>query len=112
MGNGDVQIAAAVEPGTMELSELVRGLLVRLGEDPGRAGLADTPRRVADSLQFLTRGYGQTVEEAIGGAIFDEDHHNMVVVKDIELYSMCEHHMLPFFGRSTWRISPTAGSSV
>ncbi len=78
---------------------LVRDLLGRLGEDPEREGLKETPRRVVESLQFLTRGYRQTVDDAIGGAIFDEDHHNMVVVKDIELYSMCEHHMLPFFGK-------------
>ena len=82
-----------------ETSELVRELLQRLGEDPERQGLVRTPQRVADSLQWLTRGYRQTVEEVIGTAIFDEDHHNMVVVKDIEMYSMCEHHMLPFFGK-------------
>ena len=82
-----------------DTSELVRELLQRLGEDPERQGLVRTPQRVADSLQWLTRGYRQTVEEVIGTAIFDEDHHNMVVVKDIEMYSMCEHHMLPFFGK-------------
>ena len=82
-----------------ETRDLVRELLVRLGEDPSRQGLVRTPDRVADSLQWLTRGYGQTVTEAVGEAIFDEDHHNMVIVKDIEVYSMCEHHMLPFFGK-------------
>ena len=97
MGNGDVGVAPAARE--TELKGLVRRLLDELGEDPEREGLLETPRRVADSLRFLTRGYDQTVEEAVGGAIFDEDHHNMVVVKDIELYSMCEHHMLPFFGR-------------
>lgn len=99
MGNGDVHVAPARVPEAMAMEEIVRALLTRLGEDPGRPGLLETPRRVADSLRFLTRGYHQTVEEAIGGAIFDEDHHNMVVVKDIELYSMCEHHLLPFFGK-------------
>ncbi|MFO7893908.1 MAG: GTP cyclohydrolase I FolE [Longimicrobiales bacterium] len=83
----------------MAMDELVRELLGELGEDPEREGLRETPRRVAESLRFLTRGYDQTVDDAIGGAIFGEDHHNMVVVKDIELYSMCEHHMLPFFGK-------------
>ncbi|HUG40073.1 MAG TPA: GTP cyclohydrolase I FolE [Longimicrobiales bacterium] len=83
----------------VEMRELVRELLVRLGEDPERNGLLKTPDRVADSLRWLTRGYGQSVQEVIGDAIFDEDHHNMVIVKDIEVYSMCEHHMLPFFGK-------------
>jgi GTP cyclohydrolase IA len=78
---------------------LVRELLGRLGEDPEREGLVRTPQRVADSLAWLTRGYDATVEEAVGGGIFNEGHHNMVVVKDIEMYSLCEHHMLPFFGK-------------
>ena len=82
-----------------ELRDLVEEMLVRLGEDPSRQGLARTPDRVADSLRWLTRGYQQSVREVIGDAIFDEDHHNMVIVKDIEIYSMCEHHMLPFFGK-------------
>lgn len=83
-----------------EFPELVRKQLALLGEDPEREGLRRTPERVADSLQWLTRGYGLSLEDAIGDAIFDEDHHNMVVVKDIEMYSLCEHHMLPFFGRA------------
>jgi GTP cyclohydrolase I len=99
MGNGDVSVAPATETNTAALKELVRELLGRLGENPERGGLLETPRRVADSLQFLTRGYAQSVEDVIGGAIFNEDHHNMVVVKDIDVYSMCEHHMLPFFGK-------------
>jgi GTP cyclohydrolase IA len=85
--------------GTVETRELVRELLERLGEDPGREGLRRTPDRVADSLKWLTRGYRQTVEEVIGDAVFNENHHNMVIVKDIEMYSLCEHHMLPFFGK-------------
>ena len=85
--------------GDAELPDLVRELLVRLGEDPEREGLARTPDRVAASLGFLTQGYRQSVEDAIGTAIFHEDHHNMVIVKDIEMYSLCEHHMLPFFGK-------------
>ena len=79
--------------------ELVRDLLTRLGEDPERQGLIRTPERVERSLQWLTRGYGMSVEAVIGDAVFDEEHDNMVLVKDIEMYSMCEHHMLPFFGK-------------
>jgi GTP cyclohydrolase IA len=102
MVTGGVERAAAAEQGllgTVETRELVRELLERLGEDPGREGLVRTPDRVADSLKWLTRGYRQTVEEVIGDAIFNENHHNMVIVKDIEMYSLCEHHMLPFFGK-------------
>jgi len=79
--------------------DLVREVLRRLGEDPEREGLVRTPERVEKSLSWLTRGYRLTVDQVIGDAIFDEDHHNMVLVKDIEMYSMCEHHMLPFFGK-------------
>ena len=85
--------------GSADLPALIEAVLRRLGEDPEREGLARTPERVGESLRFLTQGYGQTVEDAIGGAIFNEDHHNMVLVKDIEMYSLCEHHMLPFFGK-------------
>jgi GTP cyclohydrolase IA len=102
MVTGGVERAADAEQallGTVETRELVRELLERLGEDPGREGLVRTPDRVADSLKWLTRGYRQTVEEVIGDAIFNENHHNMVIVKDIEMYSLCEHHMLPFFGK-------------
>jgi GTP cyclohydrolase I len=79
--------------------ELVSEMLVRLGEDAGRQGLLKTPERVAKSLSWLTRGYQLDVRQVIGDAIFDEEHHGMVVVKDIEMYSLCEHHMLPFFGK-------------
>ena len=78
---------------------LVRQQLELLGEDAERNGLLRTPERVARSMRWLTRGYDLTVEDAIGDGVFDEDHRNMVVVKDIEMYSMCEHHMLPFFGK-------------
>jgi GTP cyclohydrolase I len=80
--------------------DLVREMLRRLGEDPTRQGLLKTPERVADSLTWLTRGYRTCVADVVGDAIFDEDHHNMVIVKDIELYSLCEHHMLPFIGKA------------
>jgi GTP cyclohydrolase I len=79
--------------------DLVREQLRQLGEDPEREGLLRTPERVERSMKWLTRGNHLSVEEVIGDAIFDEDHHNMVLVKDIEMYSMCEHHMLPFFGK-------------
>jgi GTP cyclohydrolase I len=93
--------AAGMETTLTEASfqDLVRELLVRLGEAPEREGLRQTPRRVENSLRWLTRGYDTSVDDAIGGAIFDEGHHNMVIVKDIEMYSMCEHHLLPFFGK-------------
>jgi GTP cyclohydrolase IA len=83
-----------------ELQDVVRRQLALLGEDPGRDGLARTPRRVADALRWLTRGYAMDVREVIGGALFEETHENMVMVRDIELYSLCEHHMLPFYGRA------------
>lgn len=79
---------------------LVREQLALVGEDPDREGLRRTPDRVAKAMRFLTRGYADRVEDIVGDAIFREDHHNMVMVRDIELYSMCEHHMLPFFGRA------------
>jgi GTP cyclohydrolase I len=79
--------------------DLIREVLRRLGEEPERQGLVRTPERVEKSLMWLTRGYRLSVEQVIGDAIFDEDHHNMVLVKDIEMYSLCEHHLLPFFGK-------------
>jgi GTP cyclohydrolase I len=80
-------------------TELIAEQLRRLGEDPERNGLLRTPERVEKSLRWLTRGYEMSVREVVGQAIFDEDHHNMVIVKDIEMYSLCEHHLLPFFGK-------------
>ena len=82
------------------LEELVREELRRLGQDPSRDGLARTPERVSESLRWLTRGYEMTVQEAVNGAIFEDEHDSMVLVKDIEVYSLCEHHMLPFFGKA------------
>lgn len=81
------------------LSEMVEEMLLRIGEDPQRAGLLKTPERVDKSLRFLTRGYQLSVEDAVGDAIFEEQHESMVLVKDIEMYSLCEHHLLPFFGK-------------
>ena len=83
-----------------EFETLIRRELEILGEDAGREGLRDTPSRVAKSMLWLTRGYHMSVEQVIGGAVFAEAHHSMVMVRDIELYSLCEHHMLPFFGKA------------
>jgi GTP cyclohydrolase IA len=90
---------AEVDLSGVPLQDLVREMLLRLGEDPGRQGLQKTPERVDKSLTWLTRGYDLSVDTVLGDALFDEDHHNMVIVKDIEMYSLCEHHMLPFFGK-------------
>jgi GTP cyclohydrolase IA len=83
-----------------EFEALVKRQLDLLGEDPSRQGLAKTPRRVANALAWLTRGYQQRVEDVVGDALFEETHESMVMVRDIELYSLCEHHMLPFFGKA------------
>jgi GTP cyclohydrolase I len=81
------------------IQSLVRELLVELGEDPAREGLVDTPKRVAAALAYLTSGYQADVDKLINQACFEQETTSMVVVKDIEMYSMCEHHMLPFYGR-------------
>lgn len=81
------------------VQELVRELLIEIGEDPDREGLQDTPVRVAKAYEFLTSGYRLNVEEVINKAIFTQDTNNMVIARNIEIYSLCEHHMLPFFGK-------------
>jgi GTP cyclohydrolase I len=83
-----------------EFEKLVRRQLELLGEDPRREGLDRTPARVAKALQFLTQGYNTSPEEVVGEGVFKEEHDNMIMVRDIELYSLCEHHMLPFFGKA------------
>jgi GTP cyclohydrolase IA len=82
------------------LEDLVRKQLALIGEDPRREGLLNTPKRVAKSLLWLTRGYDIDIADVVGDAVFEENHEHMVMVRDIELYSMCEHHMLPFFGKA------------
>jgi GTP cyclohydrolase I len=81
-------------------ADKVREIIAALGEDPEREGLLKTPERVEKSLRFLTQGYWMTVEEVIGDAVFEETHQSMIMVRDIEVYSLCEHHILPFFGRA------------
>ncbi len=88
-----------MEPNLAKIEPLVRELLKELGEDPNREGLKDTPKRVAKALAFLTHGYRANLDQVINKALFTQDTSSMVIVKDIEVYSMCEHHMLPFFGR-------------
>ncbi len=82
------------------MEDLVRGILEQIGEDPDRQGLAQTPVRVAKAMKFLTSGYHSDIKDVINGAIFDEDHNEMVICRDIDFFSLCEHHMLPFFGRA------------
>ena len=88
-----------MSPNLQKIETLVRQLLLELGEDPNREGLVKTPLRVAQALAFLTNGYRADVKQVINNALFTQGTGGMVIVKDIELYSMCEHHMLPFFGR-------------
>jgi GTP cyclohydrolase I len=87
-------------PAAKPFADKVREILAALGEDPSREGLVKTPERVEASLRFLTQGYRMTVEEVIGDAVFEEAHQSMIMVRDIEVYSLCEHHLLPFFGRA------------
>ena len=83
----------------MDFQKNIREIIVELGEDPEREGLLKTPERVERSLRFLTRGYQQNLEDVVNGALFEAESDDMVIVRDIEFFSMCEHHMLPFFGK-------------
>jgi GTP cyclohydrolase I len=82
-----------------EMEKHVREILKSLGEDPEREGLLKTPARVKESLEFLTSGYREDVDSVLSGSVFEEEHDEMIIVRDISLYSLCEHHMLPFFGK-------------
>jgi GTP cyclohydrolase IA len=81
------------------MQDIIRGLLSAIGEDPSREGLLNTPRRVEKTLQFLTSGYREDVDAMLNNALFTVDYNEMVIVRDIDFYSLCEHHMLPFFGK-------------
>ncbi len=83
-----------------DLEPLIREFLVGLGEDPDRQGLQRTPARVVDAFRFFTKGYTQSLEQVVGQGVFEEHHEEMILVRDIELYSLCEHHLLPFYGRA------------
>jgi GTP cyclohydrolase I len=85
--------------GNVKVQKLINDLLMSLGEDPKREGLLDTPRRVADAYEFLTSGYNKNIEEVMNEALFNEKYDEMVLVKNIDFYSLCEHHMLPFYGK-------------
>lgn len=83
----------------MNLEKLYTGILEEVGEDPGRDGLRDTPKRAAKAIRYLTKGYEEDIEKVINGALFDADTQEIVLVKHIEMYSLCEHHLLPFIGK-------------
>mgnify|MGYP000454002444 FL=1 len=95
-----VEPLSSVDLSGASFEDLVAEMIRRLGEDPEREGMLKTPSRVAKSLSFLTKGYSETPDDIIGDALFEDSHRNMVLVKDIEVYSLCEHHMLPFFGKA------------
>jgi len=97
---GNIEIENPVSDITERLASLYKEILTLIGEDVNREGLIKTPHRVAKSIQFLVKGYHQNPEEIIKSAKFKEEYQQMVIVKDIDIYSLCEHHMLPFFGKA------------
>jgi GTP cyclohydrolase I len=109
---GRVEAVAENSPGEenrmeIELADLYRQILEDIGEDPARDGLQNTPERAARAMQYLTRGYHQSLDEVVNNAIFDSDNEEMILVKNIELYSLCEHHLLPFIGKCHVAYIPT-----
>jgi GTP cyclohydrolase I len=96
----EATIHEASETAKENMMDAVHTMLESVGEDPEREGLLKTPKRVAEAMQFLTQGYNQSLEKIVNGAIFDEGHNEMVLVRDIDFFSLCEHHMLPFMGRA------------
>src|SRR5205085_8998356 len=90
-----------------QMQDLIRQLLAELGEDPSREGLLNTPKRVEKALKFLTSGYDANIDDVLNGALFTVDYNEMVIVKDIDFYSLCEHHLLPFFGKCHVAYIPT-----
>lgn len=100
MSENGVTLALRPPRAAVDAPALIEALLRHLGEDPTRPGLARTPERVARSLEFLTSGYDEDVQAVLNGAVFEEQYSEMVLVRDIELYSLCEHHLLPFVGRA------------
>lgn len=99
MSDTGVQAPPSADLSRVSFEQLVAEMIRRLGDDPARPGMQKTPERVAESMSFLTKGYGESPQDVLGNALFEEAHQNMVLVKDIELYSLCEHHLLPFFGK-------------
>jgi GTP cyclohydrolase I len=97
--HNDHKEAKHIQAENKRMRGLVRQILIELGEDPEREGLLRTPKRVERALHFLTAGYHQNIEEILNGALFEEKYNEMVIVKDIDFYSLCEHHLLPFYGK-------------
>jgi len=97
--SGKIGAESFLQGKSMDIASSIRSVLMELGEDPDREGLRDTPDRVQKSMEFLTRGYRINPDDVVGDAIFHEESNHMIIIRDIEVYSLCEHHMLPFFGR-------------
>jgi GTP cyclohydrolase IA len=100
MAKSAKSLTPEVDLSGVPLPDLVAEMIRRLGDDPEREGMKKTPERVAEAMAFLTKGYAERPEAVLADALFEESHQNMVLVKDIEIYSLCEHHLLPFFGKA------------